>query len=64
VRANKRALSTTTKHKNIKQQGYLRARPFAPVPPTGKLVELPPQTASLTFNEQAGDFFGFPFFLL
>ena len=39
--------------------GYLR-RPFplAPLPPTGRLVELPPQTASVTFDEQ-GQVVGF-----
>lgn len=33
-------------------QGYLRA-PLVPIAPTGKLVELPPQTSSLTFDQQA-----------
>jgi hypothetical protein len=36
---------------NHHHQGYLKASPLA-VPPGGKLVELPPQTSSLTFNEQ------------
>lgn len=33
-------------------QGYLRVQAPFPVAPSGKLVELPPQTSSLTFNEQ------------
>ncbi|KAI8466288.1 MAG: hypothetical protein J3K34DRAFT_434302 [Monoraphidium minutum] len=35
-----------------RQMGYLRARSFAPLPPSGKLVESPPQTSSLVFNKQ------------
>lgn len=41
---------------NTHTQGYLRARPLVPLPPTGKLIELPPQTSSLTFNEQVSNF--------
>jgi hypothetical protein len=32
--------------------GYLTAKLPIPVKPTGKVVELPPQTSSLSFNEQ------------
>lgn len=32
--------------------GYLRAKLPIPVAPTGKVVELPPQTSSLSFNER------------
>jgi hypothetical protein len=32
--------------------GYLKANLPIPVPPTNKVVELPPQTSSLTFNEK------------
>lgn len=32
--------------------GYLTAKLPIPVSPTGKVVELPPQTSSLTFNEK------------
>jgi hypothetical protein len=32
--------------------GNLTVTPIIPVPPSYKVVELPPQTSSLSFNEQ------------
>jgi hypothetical protein len=44
-------LSTTHSPKGT-NSGYLTAKLPLPVKPTGKVVELPPQTSSLTFNEK------------